>query len=84
MKQQTLLSVFISTFFLFGGVIFAQKTLNGNITDETGGPIPGATVIVVETNLGVISDFDGNYSISAEEGQSIEISYVGYSGSNKL
>jgi hypothetical protein len=32
MKQQTLLSVFISTFFLFGGVIFAQKTLNGNIT----------------------------------------------------
>ena len=84
MKQQTLLSVFLSTFFLFGGVIFGQKTLNGNITDETGGPVPGATVIVVETNLGVISDFDGNYSISAEEGQSIEISYVGYSGSNKL
>mgnify|MGYP000218016759 FL=1 len=84
MKQQTILSVFLSTFFLFGGVIFGQKTLNGNITDETGVPIPGATVIVVETNLGVISDFDGNYSISAEEGQSIEISYVGYSGSNKL
>ena len=41
-------------------------------------PIPGATVLVVDTNNGVTTDFDGNYSIMASEGDVLSVSYVGY------
>ena len=41
----------------------AQVTVNGNITDENGVPLPGATVIEVGTNNGVSSDFDGNIQL---------------------
>ena len=41
---------------------WAQKTITGIITDETGVPLPGATVIELGTTNGVSSDFDGNYS----------------------
>jgi TonB-dependent starch-binding outer membrane protein SusC len=61
-----------------GGVVWAQQTWSGTITDENGLPLPGATVIVENTNRGVVSDFDGNFSIQANQGESILISYVGY------
>jgi hypothetical protein len=63
---------------LAGGVLFAQKTITGTITDEAGVPLPGATIIVVETNEGTTTDFDGNYSILASDGNTIDISYIGY------
>ena len=56
----------------------AQETISGTITDENGVPLPGATIVVVETNDGTTTDFDGNYSINASEGQTILLSYVGY------
>ena len=45
---------------------------------KQGVPLPGATVVVDQTNDGTTTDFDGNYSISASDGQSISISFVGY------
>ncbi|MCX6239645.1 MAG: TonB-dependent receptor [Bacteroidia bacterium] len=46
------------------GMAFAQqKTISGNVTDETGAPVPGATVIVKGTTTGAVTDFDGNYSL---------------------
>ena len=59
---------------------FAQeKTITGTVSDDSGLPLPGATVIVSGTSNGTTTDFDGNYSIQASEGQSLEFSYVGYS-----
>jgi TonB-linked SusC/RagA family outer membrane protein len=55
-----------------------KKTITGTITDEAGVPLPGATIIVVETNEGTTTDFDGNYSILASDGNTIDISYIGY------
>ncbi len=55
-----------------------QKTVSGNVTDESGLPLPGATVIVQGTSNGTTTDFDGNYSIQASQGDSLEFSYVGY------
>ena len=56
----------------------AQVTVSGNITDENGVPLPGATVIEVGTNNGVSSDFDGNYSITVAGTSQLEFSFVGY------
>jgi len=78
MKQKIVNNAFLSVFLLLGGFLFAQKSVSGTVTDDEGVPLPGATVLVVETNSGVSTDFDGNYSISVEEGQTLSISFVGY------
>ena len=53
--------------------------MTGTVNDETGAPLPGATVIVEGTSRGVATDFDGNFSINAEEGEVLVVTYVGYS-----
>ena len=63
----------------FGLVFAQQKTVSGVITDGEGVPLPGATIVVLETGAGASSDFDGNYSIQVEEGQTLAFSFVGYS-----
>lgn len=55
-----------------------QKSVSGTILDESGGPLPGATVLVEGKNRGIASDFDGNFSIQASEGEVLIVSYIGY------
>ena len=56
---------------------FAQVT--GKVVDaETKESLPGATVMLKGTSTGVITDFEGSFSISAEKGTTLVISYVGY------
>lgn len=50
---------------LFPFVAFSQTTVSGKITDgETGDPIPFANVIIVGLDVGMATDFEGNYSLS--------------------
>ena len=55
-----------------------QKSVQGTILDDSGGTLPGATVLVDGTNRGVTTDFDGNFSIQVSEGETLKVSYVGY------
>ena len=57
--------------------IYAQQ-FSGNVTDENGIPLPGASVIVQGTNSGVVTDFDGNFSIETSIGETLVVSFVGY------
>ncbi|AXP79592.1 TonB-dependent Receptor Plug Domain protein [Mariniflexile rhizosphaerae] len=58
---------------------FAQeKTVSGTISDASGLPLPGATVLLKGTTTGTSSDFDGNYSIKANQGATLVFSFVGY------
>ena len=59
-------------------MVVAQKTITGVVSDNEGLPLPGATILVQGTSTGVTTDFDGNFSITAEEGDTLNISYVGY------
>jgi TonB-linked SusC/RagA family outer membrane protein len=60
-------------------VSFAQeKTVTGIITDQDGLPLPATTVLVKGTTNGTSSDFDGNYSIKANQGDVLVYSFVGY------
>lgn len=57
----------------------AQKTITGTITDaETGDPLIGANVLIKGTTMGTVTDFDGNYSLTVNEGDMLVISYTGY------
>lgn len=55
-----------------------QKTVTGTVTDDINLPLPGVNIIVKGTNSGTQSDFDGNYSITAEVGQTLVFSYLGF------
>lgn len=54
-----------------------QTVINGIVVDDTGAPLPGANVLVLGSTRGVVTDFDGNFSIEAEVGDILEISYIG-------
>ncbi len=59
-------------------VSFAQdKTITGNVTDADGLPLPGVNIVVEGTTTGTQTDFDGNYAISASQGQALLFSYIG-------
>ena len=55
-----------------------QITVNGHVKDATGEAVIGATVQVVGQTGGAITDFDGNFSIKANQGDQIKITFVGY------
>ena len=65
-------------------VAFAQSTITGNVTDDLGVPLPGATILEVGTNNGTTTDFDGNYSITVQDGSSISAGFVGYETSTAV
>ena len=59
-------------------IAFAQeKTISGTVSDDVGLPLPGANIIIKETNTGTQSDFDGNFTIDVSVGQTLVFSYVG-------
>ncbi len=57
---------------------FAQKVTVKGTVSAADGPIIGATVKVKGAQGGVVTDIDGNYSISVSTGQTLTFSYIGY------
>ena len=55
-----------------------QQTITGTVTDSDGVLLPGASVMVQGTSIGTTTDFDGNFSIDANLGDVLEVSYVGF------
>ncbi|WP_109437565.1 TonB-dependent receptor [Aquimarina sp. AU119] len=58
--------------------VYAQQTITGKVVGEDDVGIPGVNVLVKGTTTGQITDFDGNFSISATENDVITISYLGF------
>ena len=76
MKQFKILLTVVLSFLSIQ--LIAQSTVSGSVSDENGVPLPGASIVVLETNNGVTTDFDGAFSIDASEGNTISIQFVGY------
>jgi len=68
--------------FLLMGIPFlmAQKTVkvSGKITDDSNETMIGVSIMEKGTNNGIITDFNGNYSLFVHEGATIVYSYIGY------
>lgn len=52
--------------------------IRGTVTDQQGLPLPGVTIIIEGTSSGTVTNEMGNYEISAEEGQVLVFSFVGF------
>tara|TARA_S200000501_G_scaffold356355_1_gene378972 strand:+ start:6696 stop:9902 length:3207 start_codon:yes stop_codon:yes gene_type:complete len=57
---------------------FAQQSVSGTVLDSDGNPLPGVNVVIEGTSQGTTTDFDGNYQILAENGNTIVFSYIGF------
>lgn len=55
-----------------------EITVSGNVTDESGAPLPGVNILLLGTSKGTQTDFDGNYSISAQSSSILSFSFVGF------
>ena len=56
-----------------------QRTLRGNVTAETGTPLPGASVSIKGTSVGTITDKNGDYSLEiSQDAEIIVFSFIGY------
>ena len=58
-----------------------KTVISGRVTDASGSPLPGAGVFIKGQTVGVTTDMDGKYSISAEQGQTLVFSFIGFADS---
>lgn len=83
-KKKEWLKLFLLFMLTFGihSYLFAQATgdvtIQGNIKDEYGEPVIGASILEKGTTNGTISDFDGNFTLSTKANAVLSVSYIGY------
>ncbi|WP_211211975.1 SusC/RagA family TonB-linked outer membrane protein [Flexithrix dorotheae] len=59
--------------------IINQVKITGTVTGaEDGEPLPGVSILIKGTSVGTTTDIDGNYTIQATEGATLQYSYIGY------
>ena len=64
---------------IVGAQVFAQSSVSGKVTDETGEPCVGANVLVKGTTTGTMTDLDGNYNLpNVKQGAVLVFSSIGY------
>jgi len=72
-------TIFLLSFLICCTFMYADITVKGNIeAADDPNPVIGANVMVKGTSNGTISDFDGNFSLTANVGDVIVVSYMGY------
>ena len=75
--------LFLVVFLLSAGTYAQEMTITGNVSDEDEETLPGVSIFIVGTTTGTATDFDGNYTITANVGDVIEYSFMGYSNQTR-
>ena len=72
-------NIIFSILFLITGLFsFGQQAIKGTVSDESG-VLPGVSVIEKGTNNGVVTDFDGNFTITVNSSDAtLVLSYIGF------
>ena len=71
--------LFLAFLMLSTSLAFSQDSISGIVSDESNNHIPGATIVVQGSNVGVVTDFNGNYQINASAGDQLTFSSLGFS-----
>lgn len=81
----TKLLVFCISSLLFSVISVAQDvTVNGMINDESGMPVPGATILLKGTTKSTASDFDGKFQIQVPSNGTLTVTFIGYITVNEV
>jgi len=70
--------IFILSLLISSSAMFAQQTVSGKVTDANGVGIPGVNILEKGTSNGTSTDFDGNFTMTAQSDGVLVFSYVGY------
>lgn len=70
--------MFFMFFLLCSTVMLAQNKVSGTVLDAAGEPLIGVSVLEAGTTNGVVTDFDGKFTLTVKQGAKLTISYVGY------
>ena len=77
--MKTFLNALLFCLIIVPASMMAQSTVTGTITDKANAmPLPGVNVIIKGTARGTATDFDGKYTLEVNDGETLVISYVGY------
>ncbi len=73
-------TIFSILLLLFCGFSYAQTTISGSVADDNGQPIPGVNIIIIGTSTGVVTDFDGKFSLTTNQSPpfSLQASSIGF------
>ena len=74
--EKPLVMLFLLCLFPMGAL--AQSIVRGTVNDEAGEPVIGASVRVIGTKTGSVTDLNGKFSVEAASNAQLEVSYVGY------
>jgi iron complex outermembrane receptor protein len=77
-KQMVRWALLLPLFFMIVTSAWAQKTVSGQVKDDKGVPVSGATVMVKGSKSGTATDANGNFKITVPEGATIVITSVGF------
>lgn len=77
MKLTTIKLLIVLLALLSQLTIAQERVVSGIVSDNTGIPLPGVSILVKGTKIGTQTDFDGKYSIKASPNQILIFSYVG-------
>ena len=70
---------FLILFLVCASSMYAQNNkVTGRVVDAQGEPVIGASVVVKGQSKGVVTDVDGNFSIDAAKGETLQFSYIGF------
>jgi iron complex outermembrane receptor protein len=78
MKGKLLQVIMLAFLLLSSTVAFAQAQVRGLVTDKTGEPLIGVNVLEKGTTNGVITDYNGQFTLNVAQGKTLVFSYVGY------
>ena len=77
--MKTVFNALLVCLIMVPSIVMAQTTVTGTITDKANAmPLPGVNVLIKNTSRGTSTDFDGNFSLEVSQGETIVISYLGY------
>lgn len=54
------------------------RQVTGTVSDESGAPLPGASIVIKGTSKGTQTDFDGYFTLDAQNGRELVVSYIGF------
>src|SRR5690606_30841347 len=77
MKNKLILLVLFALFQITE-MVAQERTITGQVTSEEGMSLPGVNVVIQGTNLGTITDMDGNFSITVPENSTLVFSSLGF------
>lgn len=83
LKHMSKLLLLLGSMFIVTAALAQERTITGKVTDgSTGEMLAGATIVLQGTTTGVTTDLDGNFSITAKDGDVLVVSFIGYLSGN--